>query len=86
MLRITSQATKKGQLLRLEGKLLSPWVQELESCLVLHSEQAPVQLELSALSFADSAGVKVLRHAMQHGIALSGCTGFLQTLLRSERP
>jgi anti-anti-sigma regulatory factor len=86
MLRITAKPTENGngQLLRLEGKLLSTWVQELQKCLSTHTEQTPLALDLSALSFADQAGLALLRDALSRGVRLVACTGYLQTLLRSN--
>jgi hypothetical protein len=84
MLRITSTPSPTGTCLRLEGKLLKPWVNELKSCLGTHSEHSPLSLDLSALSFADVAGLTILRDALARGIRLNGCSGFLHLLLRRD--
>lgn len=84
MLRITSTPSDTGTCLRLEGKLLAPWVNELKSCLGTHSDQAPLTLDLSALSFADVAGLATLRDALARGVRLNGCSGFLHLLLRRD--
>ena len=86
MLRITSTPSPTGACLRLEGKLLKPWVNELKSCLHTHSEHSPLTLDLSALSFADQAGLNALRDALTRGIRLDGCSGYLQLLLRRTDP
>jgi len=85
MLRITQKPIERGTLLQLEGKLLAPWVHELELCLRAHSAQAPIHLDLAALSFSDQAGLRCLRKALEQGVQLTSCSGYLQTLLGSDR-
>ena len=85
MLRITQKPSEGGTLLRLEGKLLAPWVHELEQSLLAHSVQSPILLDLAALSFSDQTGLRCLRKALEQGVQLAACSGYLQTLLGSDR-
>ena len=85
MLRITQKASKRGTLLRLEGKLLGPWVHELDQCLLANSAQSPIHLDLAALSFSDQTGLHCLQKALEQGVQLAACSGYLQTLLGSDR-
>ena len=88
MLRITTQsaADPSGVLLKLEGKLLDPWVEELERSINGPlSRPNEVRLDLSDLSFADSAGIQVLSRLIRGGATLVGCSGFIAALLQREK-
>ena len=87
MLRITShEAGDSTILLKLEGKLLEPWVEELERCArgFLASRNA-LKLDLSALVFADAAGAKALLELIRTGASLTACSGYLAALLHVEK-
>src|SRR4051794_15722167 len=68
MLRITRMTgSEPGESLTLEGKLVGPWVAALrESC----EGRAPLRLDLAAVSFADAAGVELLRELLAVGATL----------------
>jgi anti-anti-sigma regulatory factor len=81
MLRITRQDHNgDGLTLRLEGRLLEPWVAELrqES---LAAGTRPLRLDLSAVSFLDAAGVEAVRGLLSQGATLGGCSSFVRELL-----
>lgn len=85
MLRITRLDGNTGTAatLRLEGKLLGPWVDEL----VQASAALPrVRLDLSAVSFVDAAGMRALRELVRHGATVAACSGFVAELLQREKP
>ncbi|MGO9467199.1 MAG: hypothetical protein ACLQVF_23910 [Isosphaeraceae bacterium] len=68
--------------LRLEGKLLGPWVGELRrACGELHVPPAGLSLNLSAVTFIDAAGVELLGALMSRGATIDGCKGFIAELL-----
>jgi anti-anti-sigma regulatory factor len=85
MLKITQIDDQDSiQTLRLEGKLMAPWVAEvLNACT---TDIAPIRLDLSGLTFVDRAGVKLLKDLLRRGIAVSACSGFVAELLHLEKP
>jgi ABC-type transporter Mla MlaB component len=88
MLRIVTQsADPSGMLLKLEGKLLEPWVEELERSINSSlGRPSGLRLDLSALLFADTAGVQVLSRLIRGGATLVACSGFIAALLHVEQP
>jgi hypothetical protein len=87
MLRITThEAGDSTILLKLEGKLLEPWVEELERCArgSLANRNA-LKLDLSALVFADAAGATALLELIRTGASLTACSGYLAALLHVEK-
>lgn len=67
---------------KLEGKLVGPWVSALrEAC----EGAEGVRLDLSAVSYADAAGIQLLRELRDCGTMLD-CTGLVAELLHTEAP
>ena len=87
MLRIThAQGHDSISTLRLEGKLLGPWVTELaRSCNELPCSPDCLRLDLSALTFVDEPGVALLRDLIGRGAMLAACSGLVAELLHGER-
>lgn len=87
MLRITThEANDSTVVLKLEGKLLGPWVTELERCAGgFLADRTGLKLDLSALVFADSDGAKALLELIRAGASLTACSGYLAALLRLEK-
>ena len=86
MLRITEITDGgPGVLLKLEGKLRGPWVEELgRVCAELScGECREIRLDLSAVTFLDEAGTRLLRELMRVGAALTA-SRFVAELLRRE--
>lgn len=86
MLRIVRSIGPAGNpVLSLEGKLLAPWVDEVRE---QHAQTLPsegnVQLDLSAVSFADRAGLQLLRDLIHGGAQIASCSGYLAESLRLE--
>jgi ABC-type transporter Mla MlaB component len=86
MLRIThTHGHDSVSTLRLEGKLLGPWVTELaQSCDELPCSQDCLRLDLSAVTFVDGAGVALLRDLLTRGATLAACSGLVAELLHVE--
>jgi len=87
MLRITTLAgNSAGPILRLEGKLLGPWVDEVRrACAELAASPGRLHLDLAAVTFVDTAGARLLRELLQRDVALAACSGFVAALLERER-
>jgi hypothetical protein len=72
--------------LRLEGKLVGPWVTELaRSCNELPCPPNRLRLDLSAVTFVDRRSVALLRDLLARGATLAACSGLLAELLHVER-
>ncbi|MEO6307603.1 MAG: STAS domain-containing protein [Nitrospiraceae bacterium] len=78
MLKITTLTKTESTVLRLEGRLAGPWVQELERCwgsTVGTTANHPLSVDLSAVTYVDSNGKDLLKKIHQQGAKLiaSGC-------------
>jgi anti-anti-sigma regulatory factor len=75
MLRITIDESPGSVTLRLEGKLIGPWVEEVELCWKkAFSTLGPrtVLVDLSAVDFVDRAGRMLLTRMHSAGFRLEG--------------
>ena len=87
MLRINQVEDGTGLTLRLEGKLLQPWVAEVEAaCGEWMTGGRALRLDLASVSFVDEAGAKLLTTLLGRGAALVACSNFVVALLHRERP
>lgn len=87
MLRITRVLDDRGLTLRLEGKLLSAWVDELRQAGAGHGATStqPLTLDLAQLSFADAEGARLLADLLEGGATLVACSSFVAELLHGVR-
>jgi anti-anti-sigma regulatory factor len=85
MLRLTRIApTHWAQTIKLEGKLLGPWIDEVSKvCAAGTDPSSRINLDLSALIFVDAAGERLLRDLIARGIEVVACSGYVAELLRS---
>jgi len=84
--RIDVEGSAPIQTFRLEGKLLGPWVNELNR--VCEERQVPpscLRLDLSAVTFVDSAGAKLLDDLIRQGASIVGCSGFIAEMLNLNK-
>jgi ABC-type transporter Mla MlaB component len=75
MLRISINYTAEATTLLLEGKLVGPWVPELEQCwrgVTGTARPAPVVVDLNGVSWVDSKGRALLREMHRTGARLEG--------------
>ena len=86
MLRITEVVDGSGLLLKLEGKLRDQWVEELARVAARPRPdgRGPIRLDLSSVTFADEAGVRLLRELMRQGVEIAATSAFIAALLRLE--
>lgn len=85
MLRITVvESSKVAVTLRAEGQITGPWVEELRTACNVHSSPriARLSLELADISYADAAGIALLRELRNRGIALIHVTPYLAEELK----
>jgi ABC-type transporter Mla MlaB component len=74
MLRITIDEKPDTVVLRLEGSLIIPWVEEVEQCwrnVFANLGARSVQVDLSAVRFVDSAGGALLIRMHEAGFRLA---------------
>jgi hypothetical protein len=86
MLRISRIRDQNSALtLKLEGKLLEPWIAELLNACTPTQDLAGRQcLDLSELTYADKAGTLALQGLIGRGYAVSACSGYIAELLHLE--
>ncbi len=85
MLRITQMLNHKSVLLKLEGRLLEPWIAELRSTWQRIPNNREIGLDLSAVTFTDADGAALLQAIIDRGARLVACSAFIsQTLHREE--
>lgn len=72
MLRITETAEDESTVLRVEGKLVPPWVDELESCCsrALSLRPRGLVLDLRSVTFVSSEGKSLLGRIFRAGAKL----------------
>ena len=82
MLRITYAQTVLVTTIGLEGKLLSPWVDEVRSAVAVARAGGAVRLNLENLQFVDPAGAELLRELQERGgVRLIAASPFVEALL-----
>jgi hypothetical protein len=91
MLRITIQNTSEVVLLKLEGSVKGPWVEEMRKAWLTATTMAsgkPLNANLAAVSFIDVAGRDLLLRMRKQGVVLIGASSFLRHILGdgSETP
>jgi len=86
MLRITPLSSPGRLTLKLEGKLVSAWVDELRSASdSLRGFAGTKALDLADLSYADAAGLALLHELMttDNGFTIVSCSHFVHELLQT---
>ena len=85
MLRITVvESSNIAVTLRVEGRITGPWVEELRTACRLHTfpDDVRLSLELADISFADGAGITLLRELRSCGVGLIRTTPFVAEQLK----
>jgi len=85
LLRITRTQKDGGLWLRLEGKLVGPWVDEFKSA-IAREETPPdaIWLDLTDVRFVDSRGLYCLHVLTSQGCRIHKTSSFLAELMRTE--
>ncbi len=88
MLMITrSEVSDRTQTLKIEGKLVGPWIGELESaCCTWDFVPERVLLDLARLTFVDAEGARLLKALIRDGARVIACSGFVAEMLHHEWP
>jgi ABC-type transporter Mla MlaB component len=86
MLKITTSENGPQRVLKLEGKLLGPWTSELvRACRQARGAAAQTSLDLSAITFIDTAGVVALRELQRMGVTIGRSSPFVAEMLNGSR-
>ena len=88
MLRITIDEEEEAVVLRLEGQLIGPWVQDVEQCwrkAFATLGGRTVKVDLSAVSFMDASGSALLSRMHEAGFRFAGDTPATSRLLEQIR-
>ena len=86
MLKITRLSHKgQGLTIKLEGEILGPWVGAVrDACTQRGRRCRRLRLDLAAVTYADAAGVQLLRDLVGEGIEMAACSPFIAELLHPE--
>jgi ABC-type transporter Mla MlaB component len=86
MLKISDGKQEKRSLtLRLEGRVVGPWVDELRQiCKPLLADKTKLALDLAEVSFADENGVTLLTSLGRRGVKLLRPTPFVAEQLKAS--
>lgn len=86
MLRITRvENGAEGPTIKLEGKLLAPWIAEIEAaCQAAAVAHGRPRLDLSAVTYVDADSIGLLARLAAGGAELAHCNHFVATLLHGE--
>jgi ABC-type transporter Mla MlaB component len=84
MLKISEGKSKARVLtLRLEGRIVGPWVEELRHISEAHvSDGSLVALDLADVTFADDSGVALLMGLQKRAVKLLNAAPFVEEQLR----
>jgi anti-anti-sigma regulatory factor len=85
MLKISEgKPVAQGLSLRLEGRVVGPWVRELRQiCEPLLADGSKLTIDLADVSFADETGVTLLASFKARGIQLVNPTPFVAEQLKA---
>ncbi len=86
MLRISvSEQEPSCRIIKLEGKLLQAWVDEVRRVCIEAEEGSPPSLDLSGLGFVDRPGAEMLQQLLRRGVRIQACSPFVAELLHWDR-
>lgn len=86
MLRITpDDLGVRHRLLRLDGQLVGPWIDELSAACAqaLADDDARLTLDLAGVGYVEPAAVILLRHLRGRDVELARCPPFVAVQLES---
>jgi hypothetical protein len=88
MLKITAeQQPTYGRVFRVEGRLIGPWVFELQDhCDRALRDYPQLTLDLSGVLFADVRGIDLLNALVRRSVALARPTPFIAAQLGEKQP
>ena len=86
MLRITvSGQDPTCRIIKLEGKLLQAWLDEVRRFFAEAEEGSSPSLDLSGLIYVDRPGIELLQQLLRRGVRIHACSPFVAELLQWDR-
>jgi anti-anti-sigma regulatory factor len=87
VLKITEVSQSEAAItLKLEGKVLAPWVDELRRlCTEVPRASKQIHLDLDAVTFLDESGAELMRELIRQGITIARCSEFIAQLLHVNK-
>ena len=86
MLKITvSGQDSSRRVIKLEGKLLSDWIDEVRRVFLDVDECVSPGLDLSELTFVVREGAELLLELLRQGVRIESCSPFVAELLGLDR-
>ena len=92
MLRVRIEKSPRETLLRLDGRLAGPWVDELARCwagLRVEDHAAPIRVDLEGVTFVSPAGKALLARLHDEGALLTArmcmTTAILEEIVNGRR-
>ena len=86
MLRITNSGQDAtDRTVKLEGKLLQPWINEVRRLFVGANAESFPSLDLSGVSYVDRPGTEMLQQLLRQGVRIESCSPFVAELLHRNR-
>jgi hypothetical protein len=79
MLKITTTTANEITTVKLEGKFLSPWIDEVRSACA--EARGPIWLDLSLLSYIDLPATEFLIDLMRRGIHIAARSSYVAEVL-----
>jgi ABC-type transporter Mla MlaB component len=84
MLKISEPTANHATTLKLEGRLVGPWVAELKNTCEQHlAAKRSINLDFADVTFADRSGLTLLLRLRAQGVMLVNCSPFLEEELRT---
>jgi anti-anti-sigma regulatory factor len=86
MLKISkAEPVNRAVILRLEGRVVGPWVTELQkACDEVRTEGRSLKLHLADVEFMDAQGVALLSSLRARGVLLMECPPFAAEQLKAN--
>jgi len=81
---VTLGPAADGTVLRLEGQIIGPWVDELRRTCDRLLPATAVTLDLADVSFVERRGVELLRTLGGRGVPLLHCSAFVTEQLKGQ--
>jgi hypothetical protein len=86
VLRVTTITAKGAPVLKLEGKLGGPWVDELQNYwteFATGAHRSAIKIDMRGVSYVDHRGRNLLLRMEREGAALAECSDFIRQLLHA---
>jgi hypothetical protein len=81
---VTTDAPTGGAVLRLEGQIIGPWVDELRRACEHRLGSGAVMLDLADVSFVERRGLDLLHVLRMRGVPLLHCSAFVTEQLKAQ--